>query len=87
MGKDSGFQILILGVWISHLTFSEKVTLKACMRGNIEIFQLLIKNVTEKMPIDGGGRTPLHHSVISGHFDVTKALIDYLKVTKNSFIT
>ena len=55
------------------------------MRGNVEIFQLLIRNVTEKMPIDGGGRTPLHHSVTSGHFGVTKALIDYLEVTKNIF--
>ena len=52
----------------------------AALVGNSQIFQLLIHNVTEKMPIDGGGRNPLHFSALKGHFSVSKILLDYLKV-------
>ena len=52
----------------------------AALVGNSQIFQLLIHNVTEKMPIDGGGRNPLHFSALKGHFNVSKILLDYLKV-------
>ena len=52
----------------------------AALVGNSQIFQLLIRNVTEKMPIDGGGRNPLHFSALKGHFNVSKILLDYLKV-------
>ena len=59
---------------------------RAAQYGRDDVLKLLLTNVTDKMPRDAVGRTPLHFSAMTdeGHFNVTKYLLD--SVSNSSLI-
>ena len=58
----------------------------AAAYGHDEVVTFLLDHVTEKMPLDAEGRSPLHYSSYNGHLSATKILLDAIG-NNSSYIT
>ena len=62
------------------LTYSDVSPLHlAAEHGHFSIVKRIIENISDKFPLDGSGRTPLHHAIVGGNLKVFKLLHSYCK--------
>ena len=59
---------------------------RAAKKGHVDVVNVLIANMTIKMPQDAKGWSPLHTSAVFGQLEATKALLDAIG-NKSSYIT
>ena len=60
------------------LTYSDFSPLHlAAELGHFSIVKRIIENIENKFPLDGSGKTPLHHAIIGGNLRVFKMLHAY----------
>ena len=61
-----------------YLNYSDVSALHlAAELGHFSIVKRIIENIENKFPLDGSGKTPLHHAIIGGNLRVFKMLHAY----------